>query len=251
MSGASANYTEFSGANLGDANLSGAWLNLGTLVGGDLSQANLSGSTLFGADLTGANLAGAKLHGVLLIGANLNGADLRGADLTGAVLILPVPPQSATDFSYDNLTGPELRRALAQTDFARLIYDPVIRELPESRIKPLLKDTQLQGVLYNELYDLADRFRDPQLRNFPGVRRLWRGIRLKKRTLARRCARFLIIGIVVFVFFGISAISRAVRCPPACAGDNLTGRQFRNQSLNATDFSDATLERGGFQRGMI
>jgi hypothetical protein len=75
---------------------------------------------------------------------------LRGADLTGATLVLPVPPQSPADFSYDSLTGPELRRALAQTDISRLVYDPVIRELPESRLKPLLKDTQLQGVLYND-----------------------------------------------------------------------------------------------------
>jgi uncharacterized protein YjbI with pentapeptide repeats len=105
---------------------------------------------LFGADLTGADLSGAQLHGALLIGASLSGADLRGADLTGAILMLPVPAQSAPDFSYDNLTGPDLRRALAQTDLARLVYDPVIRELPESRLKPLLKDAQLQGVLYNQ-----------------------------------------------------------------------------------------------------
>ena len=36
------------------------------------------------------------------------------------------------------------------TDIARLIYDPVVRELPESRLKPLLKNTQLQGVLYDQ-----------------------------------------------------------------------------------------------------
>jgi hypothetical protein len=31
-----------------------------------------------------------------------------------------------------------------------MFYDPVIRELNETQAKPLLKDAQLQGVLYNE-----------------------------------------------------------------------------------------------------
>jgi hypothetical protein len=31
-----------------------------------------------------------------------------------------------------------------------MFYDPAIRELNETQFKPLLKDAQLQGVLYDE-----------------------------------------------------------------------------------------------------
>ena len=55
-----------SGANLIDANLSGA-----NLIGAVLIDANLSGANLIGANLSGANLSGANL-----IGANLSGANL-------------------------------------------------------------------------------------------------------------------------------------------------------------------------------
>jgi uncharacterized protein YjbI with pentapeptide repeats len=44
-----------SGADLSEANLSGA-----NLLGADLSEANLSGANLSGADLSEANLSGAK-----------------------------------------------------------------------------------------------------------------------------------------------------------------------------------------------
>jgi hypothetical protein len=65
-------------------------------------------------------------------------------------LVLPLPPGAAEDFSYDNLTGNELRQAIAQTDIVKAAYDPIILELIETQFKPLLKDAQLKGVLYDD-----------------------------------------------------------------------------------------------------
>ena len=72
------------GADLRDADLSGA-----NLRGADLRDADLSG-----ADLSGANLRGADLSGADLRRANLRGADLRDADLRRANMI-----KSDLDFS--------------------------------------------------------------------------------------------------------------------------------------------------------
>ena len=69
------------GANLKDADLSGADLSERILQAADLSGADLSG-----ADLTGAYLFRAKLPGADLTGANLVWTDLSGADLLGANL---------------------------------------------------------------------------------------------------------------------------------------------------------------------
>ena len=84
------------GANLKDADLSGADLSdrilqAADLSGADLSGADLSGAYLFraklsGADLTGADLSSANLVWADLSGANLSEADLSGADLLGANL---------------------------------------------------------------------------------------------------------------------------------------------------------------------
>jgi uncharacterized protein YjbI with pentapeptide repeats len=105
---------------------------------------------LFGTDLTGIDLSQAKLNGAILIGANLSGADLRGADLSGTLLELPIPVGAGSDFSFQDLTGLELRQALVSTELERMFYDPVIQELNETQLKPLLKDAKLQGVFYNE-----------------------------------------------------------------------------------------------------
>jgi hypothetical protein len=150
LSGGALSTANFSGADLRDTSLGGAWLNLTSLIGSNLSQAYLAGSTLLGADMTGANLSGAKLNGAILVGANLSGVDLRGADLTGAVVTLPLPPGAGEDFSYENLTGDELRQALAQTDIFKAAYDPLVLDLIESQLKPLLKDAQFQGALYDD-----------------------------------------------------------------------------------------------------
>jgi uncharacterized protein YjbI with pentapeptide repeats len=72
------------------------------IFGADLSEANLSGAHLIGAELSGANLAGAKLVGAViplanLSRANLAGANLAGADLSRAILV-------GTNFTGANLT---------------------------------------------------------------------------------------------------------------------------------------------------
>jgi uncharacterized protein YjbI with pentapeptide repeats len=67
------------GANLNNANLTGA-----LLKGADLSGANLQGANLTDADLSGAALAGANLHRANLTDADLSGADVSGANLNGA-----------------------------------------------------------------------------------------------------------------------------------------------------------------------
>ena len=80
---------DLNGADLREANLSGA-----DLSGADLREANLSGANLNGADLREANLSGANLRW-----ANLSGADLRWADLSGA------------DLRWADLSGADLRWA--------------------------------------------------------------------------------------------------------------------------------------------
>jgi hypothetical protein len=105
--------TDFSGANLVQANLQasdltrasfyGAHLTLAVLVmttglqpnfgGADLKGAKLSGSKLPSSDFRYADLSNADLSRVMLKGSDLRGADLRGADLSQA------------DFTNANLTG--------------------------------------------------------------------------------------------------------------------------------------------------
>ena len=55
--------------------------------GANLEQADLSGAKLYDADLSGANLSGADLTGAKLYRTDLSGADLREADLSGASLL--------------------------------------------------------------------------------------------------------------------------------------------------------------------
>ena len=88
-----------SGANLREAELTGANLRGADLTGADLCGANLSGANLRGVDLRSANLREAELTGANLCVANLSGADLRGANLTGA------------DLRGANLSGANLREA--------------------------------------------------------------------------------------------------------------------------------------------
>jgi len=77
-------------ANLGGADLVGAYL-----VGANLGGADLGGADLVGAYLVGANLGGADLGGANLSRANLGGANLGGA--TGSDLALAmgmhIPPE--------------------------------------------------------------------------------------------------------------------------------------------------------------
>lgn len=102
-------------ANLIAANLSGADLSGATLSGGaDLSEANLSGATLIvadlsrscliAADLTRTNFSGADLTRATLSGADLTLANLSGADLIETDLTL-------ADLSKANLVGANFRGA--------------------------------------------------------------------------------------------------------------------------------------------
>ncbi len=78
-------------ANLGCANLRGAYLEDANLGSADLEDANLEDANLGSANLRGANLGSANLRSAYLRGAYLRGAyleeaNLRGANLRGAYL---------------------------------------------------------------------------------------------------------------------------------------------------------------------
>jgi hypothetical protein len=68
---------DLSGANLGEADLSGV----------DLHRANLYHANLSGADLSEADLSGASLRLARLSVANLSWVNLKGADFAGAFLV--------------------------------------------------------------------------------------------------------------------------------------------------------------------
>jgi len=92
------------GADLGEANLRGAYLRGANLRGADLGEANLRGADLGEADLRGADLRGADLGE-----ANLGEADLGGAYLGGAYL--READLRGADLGEANLRGADLRGA--------------------------------------------------------------------------------------------------------------------------------------------
>ena len=94
------------GADLREANLTGAVLGEAFLRKADLSGASLFNAMLFYADLRVANLCGADLYGADLYGADLRGADLRGADLRGANLCSAnLCDAKLDDVKYDHRTS--------------------------------------------------------------------------------------------------------------------------------------------------
>ncbi len=104
---------DFSGVNLGEADLRGANLMGANLRRAYLYLADLRGADLRGADLRG-NLQGADLRGAQLRfagGANLQGADLRGAYLRKAVL---GPDLRGADLRGADLEEADLRGAYLQ-----------------------------------------------------------------------------------------------------------------------------------------
>jgi len=78
--------TDYRGANLRGARLSGRDLAKANFDGADLTDANLEGSNLEGASFVAANLAGANLRRAQLVQADLTHATLSGADLRSANL---------------------------------------------------------------------------------------------------------------------------------------------------------------------
>jgi len=91
-------------AELGQANLSSAYLARADLRSTDLAGANLTEAYLGLADLTSANLTNAKLWRTILTNADLTGADLTGANLNYAHLLI-------ADLTSANLYGADLTAA--------------------------------------------------------------------------------------------------------------------------------------------
>ena len=91
--------TDLIGANLREANLSGA----------DFSHADLTFANLIGSDLKGTNIKNASLNWVKLKGANLSGKDLSKTNLTGANLA--EANLTKADLWWGKLAGSDLRCA--------------------------------------------------------------------------------------------------------------------------------------------
>lgn len=113
------NLTNWEGANLSRANLSGAEYKAALFCSADLRSADLSNSYLGGSDfsnaiLLGANLDNAKLPNTCLIRTRLSTASLNGVDLTGAELphaILLRTDLRLASFKNANLRGAILTEA--------------------------------------------------------------------------------------------------------------------------------------------
>ncbi|HCU93989.1 MAG TPA: pentapeptide repeat-containing protein [Actinobacteria bacterium] len=109
LGGANLSFTRLAGANLTGANLAGAKLTGTHLADANLSSGKLTMASLTDTDLTGADLSRANLAGAVLVGANLNGASFSGADLSGAVLVSANIP--GLSFATATLTGADLSGA--------------------------------------------------------------------------------------------------------------------------------------------
>jgi hypothetical protein len=105
LPGAQLREANLTGAQLRGANLSGAVLSKANLTGAQLRGANLAGAVLDGADLTGANLARVILYRADLTDAKLARAVFYRAELTEAQL-------ARTDLARADLTGAELTGAV-------------------------------------------------------------------------------------------------------------------------------------------
>lgn len=120
--------SDFSGADLKEANLSSANLRAAQLVNTSLLRADLTQSTLTQANLTRSNLTGARLIGINLSEAQLPDSNLVGADLTRATLIeanLAGARLSRVEAADSRWEAADLSRTewvdanLTQTDFSR------------------------------------------------------------------------------------------------------------------------------------
>ncbi len=90
--------------NLGEADLSGAYLSKAKLIEADLSKADLRWAILSGADLSEAKLNGTNLSRAILSEADLSKADLSEAKLIEAKL-------SKAKLNWANLSWADLRKA--------------------------------------------------------------------------------------------------------------------------------------------
>jgi superfamily I DNA and RNA helicase len=103
LSGADLRHAHLIGAILKGADLSHAQLDGAKLVIADLSYADLTNASLRKAQLVGANLQEARLNGADLSRAKLSNADLRNAQLVGAKLV-------GANLSAADLSGADLTR---------------------------------------------------------------------------------------------------------------------------------------------
>lgn len=121
-------HTDFRGANLTAAKLSGAVaiatdfkdanLKGAKLVRANLREANLSGANLQGADMSLADLRAASLKNAILVDAEMTMADLQGADLAGALTRTPLGPTLA-DQTFDLAELLQRHRAWVETRGAK------------------------------------------------------------------------------------------------------------------------------------
>ena len=77
-------FTQVPGADLGDLDLTQAYLLVANLTNADLSSATLTNANLTSANLTNANLQSTTLTNATLTNANLTNANLYQATLTNA-----------------------------------------------------------------------------------------------------------------------------------------------------------------------
>jgi uncharacterized protein YjbI with pentapeptide repeats len=118
LTGANLSNANLIAANLGDANLSGANLSGAILRRADLSSINFSGANLSTADLSYANLSNSNLSSCNLTGANMTGANLTGANLRDADASNAIL-RKANCFGA-NLSGANMSQAnLDHTDLCR------------------------------------------------------------------------------------------------------------------------------------
>ena len=114
------------GAELGEANFSGADLENIDLQNAQMLFAKLENANLRGARLNGAYLRGAALLGANLSFANLNKADLKGARLRGASLFganLAGADLGAADLTRVNLRSSLLDKATVLDPKWRLVWE--------------------------------------------------------------------------------------------------------------------------------
>ncbi|NOY25116.1 MAG: pentapeptide repeat-containing protein [Oligoflexia bacterium] len=97
------------GAYLGQADLTGAELTAADFTDAELPEAILDDATLMSAKLNGSDLTGARLARAMLSEARLNGAKLVGSDLSGASL--DEASLLEADLSKANLAGADFTQA--------------------------------------------------------------------------------------------------------------------------------------------
>lgn len=140
LSGADLRDTDFMGAMLRRANLSGCYLNPVHMYRADLREADLSRTLMNRANLRGADLRGADLQNADMDSAVLSGANLTGANLTGANLArVNLDGANLTDANLTNVIfhGAALTRTnLSGANFSGAdLYAAILNDTPVTGAK--------------------------------------------------------------------------------------------------------------------